>query len=150
MYTHQGSLHQKRNGRNQLSFFQRRQRERKKTYEVSPEKRLPRPGSFKYLIDIIKIGEIRVYLKNIIWLCKSNRSDIKKTRFPSEEWAILHPRNNVVQTPRDIETDGRGREIPSIDRFVGEDERPMAHTKDELAKISTYVQLIFIFNQRGN
>lgn len=56
----------------------------------------PWPCLEKYLIDIVKIGEIRIYLDNPVWLHQYYRPDEDEAHRSREEWLYLEPRNNVM------------------------------------------------------
>lgn len=71
-----------------------------------PEQCFPRTDLFvRNKADIVKVGEVGVYLDRPVGLGQDNRADIEERQFTAHEWPILHPRNHIVQGPRYDQSD---------------------------------------------
>ena len=66
-----------------------------------PEQRLHRPGSLIDGILVSEVGEVGVYLNYPVWLYEDNCGYITHGHFSWQEWLDFHPRNDVMEVPRD-------------------------------------------------
>jgi hypothetical protein len=61
----------------------------------------------KEIIDIVEVSEIGIDLDNPIRPTKNDSDDVDHRNSPRQKRSILHPGNDVVKGPGDIETDCR-------------------------------------------
>lgn len=80
-------------------------------------------------VDIIEEGEIRVDLHNPVWPAQDHSNDVEERDSAREERSVLHPGNDVVKTPGDVQADCCDGEVPAVDGVVEEDERAVRHGK---------------------
>ena len=57
----------------------------------------PRACLQKQLVDVMEVGEVRVYLEYPIRLRQDDSADEDQTDGPGQEGLDLHPGNNIVQ-----------------------------------------------------
>ena len=65
-------------------------------YCDQPAEGFIRPGVFKEVVDVVKIGEVGVYLHHPIWLRKDDGPDEHPAGIFGKERFDLHPRDNVM------------------------------------------------------
>lgn len=58
--------------------------------------RFPWPCLEEHLIDIVKIGEIRIYFDDPVWLHQYHRTDEDEAHRPREKWLDFEPRNDIM------------------------------------------------------
>lgn len=95
-----------------------------------PEERLVRPCREEEIVDVVEVGEICVDFQDPVWPAEDHGYDIDEGDFSRQERPVLHPGNDVVKTPGDVEADRCGGEVPAVDGVVAEDEGAMAHGED--------------------
>ena len=96
----------------------------------SPAKRFPGSSAFEYSVNVVEVCEIGVYLEDPIGLSKYDCPYIKQGHSTTQKRLILHPRDDIVQTPRHVQSDSGNRKIPAVCWFLCENESAVAHAKD--------------------
>lgn len=97
-----------------------------------PKKRLKWTRRQKDLIDIVEIGEVSIDLQDPIRLHQQHGDDVEPRDPLRQERSILHPRDDFVQAPGDVEAYCCDGEVPAISWFVGEDPCSVPHGEDKL------------------
>lgn len=75
----------------------------------------------KHIVDVVEEGKVGVNLEHPIWLGGDERADEEEGPFASEKRLDLHPSDDVVERPADVQEDGCDREIPAVDWRMRED-----------------------------
>ena len=70
----------------------------------------------------LQVGD---HLNDPVRLGKDDSGDVEDTSPSRQEWLVLHPSNDVVKTPGEVEEDGRDGEVPIVDGRISEDEGTM-------------------------
>jgi hypothetical protein len=60
------------------------------------------------VVDIIEVGKIGIYFQDPVRLGQNDSSDIEEADFAGKEGFALHPRNDIMHAPADVEEDCGG------------------------------------------
>lgn len=84
----------------------------------------------KEIIDVVKEGKVGINLDNPVGPRKNDSDDIDHRNSPGKKRPVLHPGNDIVESPRNIQPDGGDREVPTIFGLVKEYKGTMSHGKN--------------------
>lgn len=85
----------------------------------------------KQIVDVVEIGEIRIHLYHPIWRRQDNSANVEVRNLFGQKRLILHPGNDIVHDPREVQEYRRDAEVPSIDGWGRENERSMGHSENQ-------------------
>ena len=83
-----------------------------------PAECLPWASVEEDVVNAVEVGEVCVYLDNPVWLHQDHGPNKDEADPAGEKWFDLHPRNDIVEGPRDVEWDCGHRQPPGIDGRV--------------------------------
>lgn len=101
-----------------------------------PKQWLQRPSFQEDRVDVVKVGEVGINLQYPVGPTEHDSDDVDARDSARQKRAILHPGDDVVESPADVETDSSDTEIPTISRRVGEYESTVSHSQDQLQPVS--------------
>jgi hypothetical protein len=97
-----------------------------------PKQWFQRSSSQEDLIYIVKVCKVGVDFDNPVRLRQTDCDDVYARYSLREEGPILHPRDDIMKTPGDIQPNSADREVPAVDGFFGENPGAMGHSQEEL------------------
>lgn len=72
-----------------------------------PEERLEGPRFQENPVDVVEVGEVGVDLQDPVRLDQQHGGDVEQGDAAREERPVLHPCDDIMQTPGDVEADRR-------------------------------------------